>query len=487
MVIGRVIQTIQILRKHPALLVLQVVLVGLAGAWIGVYAWDGVRSNLKLITVRAAFEPGLRGGTEIAVPPFGSIKVNTHSGPLRLALQLDQLHVGETLEWLKQRKTPQEAADYLESESTRIASRLISGTLIVALIGAAVACLLLGVRWPYKLIGTIVGVASVAVSLFMLIHTFDKSAFSNPTYEGELSRAPYVLDVVQQGYTSIVENLPNITKQVVDLYRQLETNGSTPALGKESDQRVLLISDLHNNPLGLKFALNLVKSYRVGLVLVAGDITDYGHPLEGDLLTNWASFRVPVYFITGNHDSRAVAEVLSGIPGVTELQDGRLVKDAGLTIIGYGDPAARRDGIGNVNSTPQDLASLTRRIIRDLKKRTDPPDVIMVHNFRVARNIAGHAPVIVTGHSHSAAIEDRKGSTIINTGTTGAAGLRYFTSGRDISHTAVVLHFSSQGSQTWLSGVDLIELQQPSGDFIVSRRNIAAPDVTVPDGGESSE
>lgn len=470
----RSVETIRIWLRHPVAQALQVVLLGLVGAWATVYLWSGVSGNLKLATVRAEFEPSLEGGTRVALPPFGVLWARTHQGPLRLDLRVDQIHIEQAIEWLSQGRKPQEAADYLEPHIRRLSKRLVSGTLIAALVGAAIAGMLFRIGWRWRLAAILIGTISVAGPLVFVARDYDTSAFASARYEGELSRAPYVLGALKRGYTNVVENLPTVTRQVVGLYHRLETNGTGPNLNGQSALRVLAISDLHNNPLGLHFALNLARSYRVGLVLVGGDITDLGHPLEGDLLTNWTRFNAPVLFVTGNHDSRAIAEAMSAIPGVRELDQGKVTKSVGLRIAGYGDPAARRSGVGDVNTTPEDLASLTRRIKRDLT-RQDPPDIVLVHNFRIAKDIAGLAPVIVTGHSHSASVEDRMGSVVVNSGTTGAKGLRYLTSERDAPQTAAVLHFATGNSTVRLTAVDLIELRQLTGDFVVSRRSIVEP------------
>lgn len=455
---------------HPVARVMQVVLVGLAGAWLGIVAWDGVRADLKAVTVCARFTPKLAGGTQVALPPFGSIFARTHRGPLRLNLRVDQLHVVDTIEWLQQRRTPEEAGSQFEKEIRGVSQRLIKGTVLVAFVGALVASVVLRLGWRYTLVGLVVGCLGVAVPLGLAVRTYDKSAFSSPRFTGELSRAPFLLTAVQQGYEDAVDKLPVITRQVVDLYRQLEANGAVPGNGTSGNLRALLISDLHNNPLGLRFALDLARSYRVRLILVAGDITDFGHPLESELLSNWTKFTAPVLVVTGNHDSQSIAETLSEVPGVTVLDHGEQVTVAGLTVAGYGDPAARRLNTGNVNASAEDLRDMVQRIKRRMQGE-NTPDVLMVHNFRVASDVAGVVPVIVTGHSHSASVEQKNGTTLVNAGTTGAQGLRYFTSKNGSSYSAAVLHFSTEGARPRLTTVDLVELRQPSGDFVISRKN----------------
>lgn len=449
------------------------VLVGLAGAWLAVIAWGGVRGDLRPVTVRASIGPALRGVTRIDLPPLGSLSARTHKGPVSLRLQLDQLHVEEAVEWLSENSSPADAAKRLDNDISQLAKRLVVRTLIVALAGAAIAGGLMGSGWRFMGIAIFCGTAAVAGPISVASFSFDRAAFSSPKFEGELSRAPYLLDAVQKSYTGAVKNLPLITDEIIDIYGRIEMNVPTADPVRTSNIRVLLISDLHNNPLGLRFALELAKSYSARLVLVCGDTTDFGLPIESDLLTEWKRFAVPVLFVTGNHDSQSTVEAMSDIPGIKVLDDGKRAKAAGLVISGYGDPAAKRIGTGSRDADQKDLKALAQQMIRDLKKQ-DPPDVVMVHNFRVARDAAGFAPVIVTGHSHSTFVERRKGSVIVNPGTTGAAGIRYFSSKRRVPYTAAVMHFARAEDGVALSAVDLVELMQPSGDFVVTRRNVSS-------------
>lgn len=464
-------------RGRTVWLVVQVMLAGIIGAWLGVTAWDGVEGNLELVTVRASVRPAPSGETEVDLPPFGSLSARTHRGPLRLHLDVDRLHVESTIEWLKQRKTPEETSAHFEQEMHLVAVRLVKGALLAALIGAAVLSLLRRANWRYVLAGTASGVAAVALPLLLLVNTYDISAFSNAEYEGEISRAPYLLGAVQRGYAHAVDRIPTITSEMVELYRQIETTGPRSIIKEDADLRVLLVSDLHNNPLGLRFALDIAKSYDVSAVLVAGDVTDHGHPIEGELLAGWTRFKAPVVMVTGNHDSRSIARALSELEGVTVLDGGAVIEISGLRIMGYGDPAANRQGLGEVNPTSKDIQDLTRRMVRRLSGG-HRPDILLVHNFRAAKGVAGHVPIVATGHSHLALVEERKGSVIVNAGTTGATGLRYFTSEDDPSYSAAVLHFSSNGAaRPKLLTVDMIELQQPSGDFVISRKNVKMPEM----------
>ena len=51
-------------------------------------------------------------------------------------------------------------------------------------------------------------------------------------------------------------------------------------------------------------------------------------------------------------------------------------------------------------------------------------DLVVVHNPRVARQLAPIYPLIITGHTHQQSIEFIDDAVILNPGSSGAAGMR---------------------------------------------------------------
>ncbi len=300
--------------------------------------------------------------------------------------------------------------------------------------------------------------------------TYNPSAFESPDFEGEMSRAPEVLDIAERAWQSnagLIRDIPRIAGRTVTLYQRL---ASRHLAGSQQCYTVLAISDLHNNPIAARFALDVAQTYDPKLVLIAGDFTDLGHPLEAELLAGLREFQIPMVAVTGNHDSRSTVRALRSVPHLVVLDNGQTVTKAGLSIMGFGDPASRRELTGSVNATPRQLRALSNRIASRLS-HSRRPAILLVHNDRVGARAAGRAPVIVDGHSHTASVGLRSGSVIINPGTAGAAGVRYFSSEVKPACTCAVLRFTT-GSRPRLKSVDSIRLEIPSGDFAVSRRSI---------------
>src|SRR5512138_2951575 len=71
-------------RVGAALAMIAVTLTGIA---LGLRVDGRVQQNVGPFTASFAITPSLHGGTEVDIPPLGSLRVNTHAGPAQLRLQ----------------------------------------------------------------------------------------------------------------------------------------------------------------------------------------------------------------------------------------------------------------------------------------------------------------------------------------------------------------------------------------------------------------
>ena len=467
---------------YPLTQVARVLVLGVLGGWFALFLWGGESVTLDVATIHGRISPARVGSTTIDLPPFGSISARTHAMPLSFTMRLDALRVERLLEQVTNESSREMLLVRLQVELKRFVTSLLLKALGIAAVGGLLLCLLFGVRRFALLGGALIGLLGVAVPLGLSLQAYQPRAFENPSYHGELARAPQLLRTAQEiwrNYSSWSDRLPVVVNRVVDFYRQMDRISPMSTEAEQNMLRVLQISDLHNNPYGVKLAQALANEYKVGLVLVTGDITDIGHELEADLLQQWNGFTMPMAVISGNHDSRAIMTRMAEFPRVTVLDNGKVATLAGLRIMGFGDPAAERDGPGEVNPTPAQLRELTARIRARVAGGVQA-DILMVHNFRVAEQVIGLAPVVVTGHSHNALIRNKDGHILVNPGSTGAAGLRYFSSKAPLSYGAVVLYFRPEDKRLML--IDLISLDEPAGNYTITRRNLATTDVDAPIG-----
>jgi predicted phosphodiesterase len=265
--------------------------------------------------------------------------------------------------------------------------------------------------------------------------------------------------------------------QISALYAAASSDALPPRGG---DVRILHVSDIHSNPLGLEIARDLARQFDVDAILDTGDLTSFGYPVEarmGDLIRE---IRRPYLYVPGNHDSDANRAALDAVPNV-ELLDGDTTVVGGIEILGVGDPTFTA-----TNEIDSDEAAEIRLgeapAVAALVAR-EQPDVLAVHDTRVAGDSYGTVPVIVAGHRHRSKVEERDGTLVLTVGSTGATGLGAFLVKEGQPYEARLLHFRAGR----LAAIDTFRLQGLSGSYDIQRRTFEPPEAGErpgPDGGE---
>src|SRR5207237_2594393 len=127
----------------------------------------------------------------------------------------------------------------------------------------------------------------------------------------------------------------------------------------------------------------------------------------------------------------------------------------GLTISGLGDPAFTPNKQSPVDDRQVDtlVRSVDGRIVSDVEALSRPPDIVAVHDDRMAEAVAGMVPLVLSGHFHKESATRADGTLFLRDGTTGGAGATVFTpQGHPLS--AEVLHFKT-GSPLHLVAYDV--------------------------------
>ncbi|MEW5763247.1 MAG: metallophosphoesterase, partial [Bacillota bacterium] len=406
--------------------------------------------------------------TVIELPPVGTLTAATHAGPVEFRVTLlgvEQETVTSTLANPDiaglERRVREDGARALKLFALRQGGLAALGAVLVVWLFFRPPLRRL---WRPALAGLLVAAAWLAPAAA----TWDAAAFSRPAYSGVIAAAPRVLALSTDLVTALQE-FRDATPEVVAGLRALydRVDGLAGFSAREGGTRLLLVADLHNNPVGLAFARNLAERFRVQAVLDAGDLTDLGSPLEIDLVRDLGGFGVPYVFSPGNHDTPAVMDALASLPGVRVLRGGT-AKIAGLTILGSPDPAAHRaaPAAPDPERAEAELRAQGDALAATLARAESPTDVLLVHNPEVARRFAGRVPLIVCGHTHRPGVEIAAGSVLLNPGTTGAAGIRGLRAAAEVPYTAMVAHLNGKH----LTAVDTIIYSPHEGSFRVERR-----------------
>ena len=463
-------------------------LIGVAGAWIALEAFGTSTVTAGPFQVNLDADFG-RGVTDIALPPLGELRADTHLGPLHLRTGLLEVDV-EALQAELEQGGLEAVADQLE---TRMLDQLLPFGLRTFALGIGGGVLLGLIAYPRVRrraeIAAVSAVLAVALSLTLAISTFEPRAFLAPSYTGSLTLAPKLFGPVEGALEQVGhfrDELRRLVAGAARAYAAVETN---PFVAGD-EIRVLHISDIHLSTLGMDFALELARSFEVDVVLDTGDTSSFGTAAESIILDRVPEFERPYVWVRGNHDSFSFQAAVAAKRNAVVL-DGDIARVSGLTIYGLGDPLFTGERGAPVEG--ETIANLVRsaglRIARDLEATAPPPDIVAVHDDRMAESVAGTVPLVVSGHFHREAIEVVNGTIYLEVGTTGGAGPTGFTAEGGQPFSAEILYFrrSETGEPPTLIAWDVITQLPATGSLQIERHLVAeelgtpspSPTVTV--------
>jgi predicted phosphodiesterase len=438
--------------------------VGVAGMWLALLLAGRNDYSVGPFRVELYARPG-RGLTEIALPPFGRIQADTHISPVRFTATVDQVDPRDLSEVVAQRGIDgliRETEGGAYSALRRHAAR----TLVVGLAGALAASLLTyRQRWSRVLLALAGALVTLAVSGGLAWGTFRPSAFLQPTFTGSLTLAPRLIGPLQEATGRIEDfraQLARLVGAAADAYDVIVNEPGRPS-GRGIT--VLHISDIHLSPIGMDFAQRLARSFDADLVVDTGDLTSFGTPLEQGILDRIPEFGIPYVFVRGNHDSATIAAGVAAAENAVVL-DGRMEEVGGLRIFGASHPlftpsASRQLEPAGIAAILRDAGeALTVRIAVLLPR----PDLVAIHDDRMAEPWAGLLPLVVSGHFHESQVRAIDDTLFLRVGSTGGGGLEGL-AGETL--TAEILHF--EGAPPTLVAYDVVDLDPDTGSLTVGR------------------
>ncbi len=274
--------------------------------------------------------------------------------------------------------------------------------------------------------------ATGALIIGATIFTFNAKALDRPHYRGPIEDAPRVLSILKEVGRDVAGARRNINKVAEGLQRlHAQIVSSAAPIESGPTVRVLVVSDLHNNPLGLLIAQQLVRSFDVGVVLNAGDFTDRGSEPEAELFARFGSLAPRQIVVGGNHEDRPTMDRIRRIPGVTVLEQGGtdFVDLGEVSVLGDSDPNSF--GISSNPFDPEALAQIPVRCDQ-LRARWEQTHatIVMVHDPKMGTCAADAARaqnlplVFVWGHTHKPALDVHGLVLELSAGTSGANGIK---------------------------------------------------------------
>lgn len=414
------------LPSDRTLRIVAVVIVGLIGGWLGMLLGGRAHTPIGPADVSMQLRPSWSGGTVVDIPPLGTLRLDTHRGPLRLDAQVARLRPEPA------RRLIEHPAE-LEALSTTIGGEVRHGVIMVSLRAAGVAagCAALAGfvvfrSWRYGLRTGTVGLGGVLVVGALAAATFNPQSVVEPRFTGLLASAPQLVGDAK----SIVRRFDTYRAQLAQIVgnvsRLYSATSSLPVYEPDpTTLRVLHVSDIHLNPVAWSVIRSVSQQFQVQLIIDTGDLTDHGSKPEEKFVSEIGKLKIPYVFIRGNHDSGDIQAAVAEEKNATVLT-GNMKEVAGLRIWGSGDPRFTPDKTTRDDNVGTDaLVQQGQRLAAGVRGAGLNPDIVLLHDPTEAQAFSGLTPLVLAGHTH------QRQSRLLSTGTrlfvqgsTGGAGLR---------------------------------------------------------------
>ncbi len=458
--------------RHRAGLYASVSVSLLLAAAVGLTAFSGfARASFEVGPARisVAVTPSLNSGTTAVVPPFGSVRARTHGAPLALRLSLDEVDLPLLERFAVTGSLDDETLDGFVGDIRAGSMLAIAKGLFAAVLAAGFVGWALRHRWRMVVSSALVGALVPAMLVGWAFIQFDAGSFRTPQFRGAISYAPSLIGLAQRRIKSVESLQEQVSKLAADLARYYDAPQSFASGGPlAGTYRVLHVTDIHLDPVGLELAENLASEFRASLIIDTGDINHYGSEAEARVLASRLPTDVPRVFVAGNHDSPQVIEALRRIEGVTVLEDESVTID-GLTVFGVPDPAASSDA---VEPDAEAMRSAAVSAAAALEAATASgeltPTIIALHNPAMRGPFRGLARLVLAGHTHTPVLERDGSSWYLNSGTTGGIHFSRMRSDPHIPHSASILYYTAEEPRR-LIAIDRIEAYGIEGQSSLSR------------------
>ncbi len=452
-----------------------ILVTALVGAILAIWLFGTTAVELEGIEFKAGLTPGRNGITELHFPPFGVVEAKTHHGPVKLVISLEQIRSDSFKAHIDNPPDQKELVEHLQNTARDKITAFALHQAAVALLGAF---LLVFFIWrPGLLKSLLYSIVSTLIILLILtgiFRSYDTATFNEPEYKGVLSMAPAAVKFASDSLTDLKE-IRNQTRQIVsNLGILFSSADSLMVMANPEEQgevvKVLLVSDLHSNPVGIEFTKSLADRFKVDFLINAGDLTDMGLQLETNATQDLAELGVPHLFVGGNHDSR---ETMNFIAGLAEsyVLNGQIITLQGVKVLGFPDPLSVVPEVQYDSSEEEKSSEDQLTTIQEVIQAQGKPDILVVHDSRLGKRLTSLASLVVAGHDHRIRIEEGPDGVFINPGTTGASGLRGLYSETGTSYSAAIVYLMPGSG---LVAVNMVQYNPISQQFSLERKLLQA-------------
>ncbi|ARP74229.1 hypothetical protein LK07_18190 [Streptomyces pluripotens] len=442
-------------RPNPWLRALGLTVVVLVGAWLGLLIVGNVRVPVGPMNTTMALRPSLTGGTKINISPLGALTLDSHTAPVRLDVNVDQLDPLRAQTLVDHPERLSGLQDEVVHDVERGTIDLALRSCVAVVCGATALGLAVYRRPRRALTAGGLALALLAASGASAYATWNPKSVLEPKFSGLLTSAPSVVGNARNIVTEFDVYQKELARLVTNVTKLYDVTSTLPVYRPDPTTiRVLHVSDIHLNPASWTIIASLVKQYAVDVIVDSGDTMDHGTAAENGFLDPIGDLGVPYVWVRGNHDSLTTQRYLAHIKNVHVLDDGRAETVGGLRFAGIGDPqfTPDRSVVPGGDASEELAGDRLASALADQRVAGTPVDVAIAHEPSAARETDGDVPLVLCGHLHHESTEMLKyGTRLRMEGSTGGSGLRAVEHRYPAPIEASILYFDrdSHRLQAW--------------------------------------
>ncbi|MEV6317352.1 metallophosphoesterase [Streptomyces sp. NPDC051776] len=400
----------------------------LLGAWLGLLIVGSVRTPVGPMDTRMTLRPSFTGGTKINVSPLGSLELQSHTGPIRLDVDVDQLDPDRSAALVDH---PERIAGLQDEVSHDVAAGTLDLALrsCVAVVSGSCALGLAVYRRPRPALAAGgLALTLLAASGGLAYATWNPKSVLEPKFSGLLASAPSVVGNARSIVSDFDVYQQELARLVTNVTKLYDVTSTLPAYQPDpATVRVLHVSDIHLNPASWHIIESLVEQYEIDVIVDTGDTMDHGTAAENGFLDPVSRLGAPYVWVRGNHDSAATQKSMESRKNVHVLNHGKTVQVAGVRLAGIGDPQFTPDRSVVAAGDPAEVR-VGRELAGALRVQTavgQPVDIALAHNPVAAEQTDGTVPLALAGHLHRRTNQLLdEGTRLMTQGSTGGSGLR---------------------------------------------------------------
>ncbi|GAA0508775.1 membrane protein [Paractinoplanes deccanensis] len=383
-----------------------IALVGVGGVVVGTMLFAHADLNVGPFRAEMSISPSLFGGTEVDLPPLGSLHLDSHSGPIHLKVNLASLDQSRTEALIDDPTAISSAGENAVEDVRTGVIRLGVRTLGIAVLSALILSALIFRNVRRVAAAGVTALVVTGGSLGLAAGTLRPDSIAEPRYEGLLVNAPAVVGDARRiadNYGKYADQLQQIVSNVSRLYTTVSALPVYEPAGNTT--RILHVSDLHLNPSSWGLIRTVVQTFEIDAVIDTGDLVDWGSSAETGYAASIPSVGVPYIWVRGNHDSAAIQAAVKRQDNAIVL-DNQITEVDGLTIAGIGDPEFTPDksetpAAEDPAATADDpLLRAGTQLADTVRASGKTVDVALVHDPAMAPPLSGVVPLVLAGHKH---------------------------------------------------------------------------------------